>query len=410
MALVNENFLKLPGNYLFSDIAKKVNAFKVVHPEAKLIRLGIGDVTRPIAPAVTQALHAAVEEMANEETFRGYGPEQGYRFLIDAVIKNDFEPLGVKLDPDEVFISDGAKSDTGNIGDILRRDNRVAVTDPVYPVYVDTNVMGGRAGELGTDGCWSNIVYIPCNAENNFTPELPEKRVDMIYLCYPNNPTGTVLTKKELKKWVDFALENEILILFDAAYEAFIKEDDVPHSIYEIKGAKQCAIEFRSFSKTAGFTGLRCGLTVVPKELMGRTPDGQKVSINALWNRRQTTKFNGTAYIIQKAAEAIYSPAGKAQVRETINFYMENAKIIREGLEATGLQIFGGVNAPYVWLKTPNGISSWKFFDRLLYECHVVGTPGVGFGPSGEGYFRLTAFGNRENTIEAVERIKNWKI
>ncbi len=410
MALVNENFLKLPGNYLFSDIAKKVNAFKVIHPEAKLIRLGIGDVTRPIAPAVIQALHSAVEEMGNEETFRGYGPEQGYSFLINAVIKNDYEPLGVKLDADEVFISDGAKSDTGNIGDILRRDNRVAVTDPVYPVYVDTNVMGGRAGELGEDGRWSNIVYIPCNAENSFVPQLPEKRVDMIYLCYPNNPTGTVLTKKELKKWVDYALENEVLILFDAAYEAFIKEDDVPHSIYEIKGAKQCAIEFRSFSKTAGFTGLRCGLTVVPKELFGRTSDGQKVAINPIWNRRQTTKFNGTAYIIQKAAEAVYSPAGKAQIRETINFYMENAKIIREGLEATGLQIFGGVNAPYVWLKTPNDISSWKFFDRLLYECHVVGTPGVGFGPSGEGYFRLTAFGNRENTIEAVERIKNWKI
>jgi LL-diaminopimelate aminotransferase len=410
MALVNENFLKLPGNYLFSDIAKKVNAFKVIHPEAKLIRLGIGDVTRPIAPAVIQALHSAVEEMGNEETFRGYGPEQGYRFLIDAVIKNDYEPLGVKLDSDEVFISDGAKSDTGNIGDILRRDNRVAVTDPVYPVYVDTNVMGGRAGELGEDGRWNNIVYIPCNAENSFIPELPKNRVDMIYLCYPNNPTGTVLTKKELKKWVDYALEHEVLILFDAAYEAFIKEDDVPHSIYEIKGAKQCAIEFRSFSKTAGFTGLRCGLTVVPKELFGRTSDGQRVAINPIWNRRQTTKFNGTAYIIQKAAEAVYSPAGKAQIRETINFYMENAKIIREGLEATGLQIFGGVNAPYVWLKTPKNITSWKFFDRLLYECHVVGTPGVGFGPSGEGYFRLTAFGNRENTIEAVERIKNWKI
>ncbi|MDD2797967.1 MAG: LL-diaminopimelate aminotransferase [Bacteroidales bacterium] len=410
MALVNENFLKLPGNYLFSDIAKKVNAFKVIHPEAKLIRLGIGDVTRPLAPAVTQALHAAVEEMGNEETFRGYGPEQGYRFLIDAIIKNDYEPLGVKLDPDEVFVSDGAKSDTGNIGDILRRDNRVAVTDPVYPVYVDTNVMGGRAGELGEDGCWNNIVYIPCNAENNFIPQLPEKRVDMIYLCYPNNPTGTVLTKKELKKWVDYALENEVLILFDAAYEAFIQEDDVPHSIYEIKGAKQCAIEFRSFSKTAGFTGLRCGFTVVPKELIGRTADGQKVAINPIWNRRQTTKFNGTAYIIQKAAEAIYSPQGKIQVRETINFYMENAKIIREGLAETGLQLFGGVNAPYVWLKTPNDISSWKFFDRLLYECHVVGTPGVGFGPSGEGYFRLTAFGNRMNTQEAVERIKNWKI
>jgi len=410
MALVNDNFLKLPGNYLFSDIAKKVNAFKVVHPEAKLIRLGIGDVTRPLAPAVINALHSAVDEMASEETFRGYGPEQGYRFLIDTIIKNDFEPRGVKLDPDEVFVSDGAKSDTGNIGDILRHDNRVAVTDPVYPVYVDSNVMGVRAGDLQIDGRWSNIVYIPCTAENNFTPELPEKRVDMIYLCYPNNPTGTVLNKKQLKKWVDYALENEVLILFDAAYEAFIRDEDVPHSIYEIKGAKQCAIEFRSFSKTAGFTGLRCGYTVVPKELMGRTPDGQKVSLNALWNRRQCTKFNGTAYIIQKAAEAVYSPEGKAQVKATIDYYMENAALIREGLEATGLQIFGGTNAPYIWLKTPKDVTSWKFFDRLLYECHVVGTPGVGFGPSGEGYFRLTAFGSRENTQEAIERIKNWKI
>lgn len=410
MALVNDNFLKLPGNYLFSDIAKKVNAFKVVHPEAKLIRLGIGDVTRPLAPAVINALHSAVDEMASEETFRGYGPEQGYRFLIDTIIKNDFEPRGVKLDPDEVFISDGAKSDTGNIGDILRHDNRVAVTDPVYPVYVDSNVMGVRAGDLQIDGRWSNIVYIPCTAENNFTPELPEKRVDMIYLCYPNNPTGTVLNKKQLKKWVDYALENEVLILFDAAYEAFIRDEDVPHSIYEIKGAKQCAIEFRSFSKTAGFTGLRCGYTVVPKELMGRTPDGQKVSLNGLWNRRQCTKFNGTAYIIQKAAEAVYSPEGKAQVKATIDYYMDNAKLIREGLEATGLQIFGGTNAPYIWLKTPQDVTSWKFFDRLLYECHVVGTPGVGFGPSGEGYFRLTAFGSRENTQEAIERIKNWKI
>ncbi|MDP4270119.1 MAG: LL-diaminopimelate aminotransferase [Bacteroidota bacterium] len=410
MALVNDNFLKLPGNYLFSDIAKKVNAFKVVHPEANLIRLGIGDVTRPLAPAVINALHSAVDEMGAEETFRGYGPEQGYRFLIDTIIKNDFEPRGVKLDPDEVFISDGAKSDTGNIGDILRHDNRVAVTDPVYPVYVDSNVMGVRAGDLQIDGRWSNIVYIPCTAENNFTPELPEKRVDMIYLCYPNNPTGTVLNKKQLKKWVDYALENEVLILFDAAYEAFIREEDVPHSIYEIKGAKQCAIEFRSFSKTAGFTGLRCGYTVVPKELMGRTPDGQKVSLNGLWNRRQCTKFNGTAYIIQKAAEAVYSPEGKAQVKATIDYYMDNAKLIREGLEATGLQIFGGTNAPYIWLKTPQDVTSWKFFDRLLYECHVVGTPGVGFGPSGEGYFRLTAFGSRENTQEAIERIKNWKI
>jgi len=410
MALVNDNFLKLPGNYLFSDIAKKVNAFKVIHPEAKLIRLGIGDVTLPLVPAVIKALHSAVDEMAHEDTFRGYGPEQGYRFLIDTIIKNDFESRGIKLDADEVFVSDGAKSDTGNIGDILRHDNRVAVTDPVYPVYVDSNVMGVRAGDLGEDGRWSNIVYIPCTAENDFTPTLPEKRVDMIYLCYPNNPTGTVLTKKQLKKWVDFALENEILILFDAAYEAFIQEDDVPHSIYEIKGAKQCAIEFRSFSKTAGFTGLRCGYTVVPKELIGRTPDGKKVALNPLWNRRQCTKFNGTAYIVQKAAEAVYSAEGKQQIAANINYYMENARIIREGLAETGLQIFGGVNAPYIWLKTPNDISSWKFFDRLLYECHVVGTPGVGFGPSGEGYFRLTAFGNRQNTIEAVERIKNWKI
>ncbi len=410
MALVNDNFLKLPGNYLFSDIAKKVNAFKVIHPEAKLIRLGIGDVTLPLVPAVIKALHSAVDEMANEDTFRGYGPEQGYRFLIDTIIKNDFESRGIKLDADEVFVSDGAKSDTGNIGDILRHDNRVAVTDPVYPVYVDSNVMGVRAGDLGEDGRWSNIVYIPCTAENDFTPTLPEKRVDMIYLCYPNNPTGTVLTKKQLKKWVDFAIENEILILFDAAYEAFIREDDVPHSIYEIKGAKQCAIEFRSFSKTAGFTGLRCGYTVVPKELIGRTPDGKKVAINPLWNRRQCTKFNGTAYIVQKAAEAVYSAEGKQQIAANIDYYMENARIIREGLAETGLQIFGGINAPYIWLKTPNDISSWKFFDRLLYECHVVGTPGVGFGPSGEGYFRLTAFGNRQNTIEAVERIKNWKI
>lgn len=410
MALINDNYLKLPGNYLFSDIAKKINAFKVVHPEAKLIRLGIGDVTLPIVPAVLKALHSAVDEMGAEETFRGYGPEQGYRFLIDAIIKNDFESRGIKLDADEVFVSDGAKSDTGNIGDILRRDNRIAVTDPVYPVYVDSNVMGGRSGELGEDGKWTNIVYIPCTAENDFTPELPEKHVDIIYLCYPNNPTGTVLTKKQLKKWVDFALQNDILIMFDAAYEAFIREDDIPHSIYEIKGAKQCAIEFRSFSKTAGFTGLRCGYTVVPKELKGKTPDGQEVSINQLWNRRQTTKFNGTAYIIQKAAEAVYSAEGKAQVRANVDYYMENARIIREGLLEAGFQVFGGVNAPYVWLKAPEGITSWKFFDRLLYECHVVGTPGVGFGPHGEGYFRLTAFGNRQNTQEAIERIKNWKL
>ena len=406
MALVNESFLKLPGSYLFSDIAKKVNMFKVTHPDAQLIRLGIGDVTRPLPPACIEAMHKAVDEMAKAETFRGYGPEQGYDFLINAIIQNDFEARGVSLDSSEVFVSDGAKSDTGNIGDILHRDNSIAVTDPVYPVYVDSNVMSGRAGELQESGYWNNITYLPCTAENDFQPELPNHRVDVIYLCCPNNPTGTTLTKRQLKKWVDYALANDSIIMFDAAYEAFIREDKIPHSIYEIEGAKKCAIEFRSFSKTAGFTGVRCGYTVVPKEVTATTIDGTKVSLNALWNRRQCTKFNGTSYITQRAAEAVYTEEGKKQIKDTIDYYLENARIMREGLSEAGLKVFGGVNSPYLWLKTPDGVGSWKFFDELLNRVHIVGTPGAGFGPSGEGYLRLTAFGERDNCIEAMKRIR----
>ena len=372
MALVNEHFLKLPGNYLFSDIAKKVNTYKVTHPKEKIIRLGIGDVTQPLAPAIIEAMHKAVDEMAVQETFRGYGPEQGYSFLIDTILKNDFASRGISLEPSEIFISDGAKSDTGNIGDILRHDNSVGVTDPVYPVYIDSNVMGARAGNLES-GKWSNIVYIPCLAENDFIPELPSRRVDILYLCYPNNPTGTTLTKDELKRWVNYALANDTLILFDAAYEAYIQDPDIPHSIYEIKGAKKVAIEFRSFSKTAGFTGMRCGYTVVPKELNGFTLEGERVQLNKLWNRRQCTKFNGTNYITQRAAEAVYSPEGKEQVKEIINYYMTNARIMKEGLQQCGLKVYGGDNAPYLWIKTPKGLTSWKFFEKMLYEVSIVG-------------------------------------
>lgn len=406
MAHVNENFLKLPGSYLFSDIAKKVKAYQESHPDKRLIRLGIGDVTRPLPQASIEAMHRAVDEMANKSTFHGYGPEQGYDFLIDTIIKNDFEPRGIELSSSEVFISDGAKSDTGNIGDILGLDNKVAVTDPVYPVYVDSNVMGGRAGQLNGKQ-WSNITYMPCTAENNFIPSIPSNRIDVIYLCYPNNPTGTTLTKAELKKWVDYALSHDALILFDAAYEAYIREDDIPHSIFEIEGAKRCAIEFRSFSKTAGFTGVRCGYTVIPKEVTATTATGERVALNALWNRRQCTKFNGTSYITQRGAEAIYSKEGKQQVRETIDYYMENARIMRDGLTAAGIQVFGGKNAPYLWVKTPEGFTSWQFFDHLLNEANIVSTPGVGFGPSGEGYLRLTAFGQREDCIEAIQRISH---
>ena len=408
MALVNEQFLKLPGSYLFSDIAKKVNAFKATHPKQDVIRLGIGDVTRPLPPACIEAMHKAVEEMTDARTFRGYGPEQGYDFLINAIIKNDYAPRGIHLTDAEVFVSDGAKSDTGNIGDILRRDNSVGVTDPIYPVYIDSNVMGGRAGDLGKDGRWSNITYMPCTAENDFIPSIPDKRLDIVYLCFPNNPTGTTITRGELKKWVDYALANDTLILFDAAYEAFIEEDDVPHSIYEIKGAKKCAIEFRSFSKTAGFTGVRCGYTVVPKELTASTVDGERVPLGKLWNRRQCTKFNGTSYITQRAAEATFSPEGRRQVMENIYYYKQNARMMKATLERAGLKVYGGVNSPYIWLKTPDGVGSWRFFEQMLYEANVVGTPGAGFGPSGEGYLRLTAFGTHDDCAEAMRRIEAW--
>ena len=406
MALVNEHFLKLSESYLFANIAKKVNAFKVTHPNMRIISLGIGDVTRPLVPVVIEAMHKAVDEMAEKATFRGYGPEQGYDFLREAIIKNDFAPRGIHLDKSEIFVNDGAKSDTGNIGDIVRWDNTVGITDPVYPVYVDSNCMIGRAGVQDENGMFSNISYMPATAENNFVPEIPDHRVDMIYLCYPNNPTGTVLTRKQLKKWVDYALKNDAIIFYDAAYEAFIQEDDIPHSIYEIRGAKKCCIEFHSYSKTAGFTGVRCGYTVIPKEVMATTLDGEKVQLNHLWDRRQCTKFNGTSYISQRAAEAIYTPEGKEQTKAVIDYYMTNAKIMHEALTEIGFEVFGGVNAPYLWVKV-NG-ESWKFFEELLYSCGVVCTPGVGFGPSGEGYVRFTAFGEREDCIEAMQRIKEW--
>lgn len=409
MALVNEHFLKLPESYLFSDIAKKINTFKVTHPKADIIRLDIGDVTLPLPQASIEAMHKAVDEMAHKETFHGYSPEHGYNFLIDAIIKNDYLARGVQVENSEVFINDGAKSDTGNFGDILRHDNSIGVTDPIYPVYIDSNVMSGRAGLFENDR-WSNVVYMPCNIENGFIPSIPDKRVDIIYLCYPNNPTGTVLSKSELKKWVHYAIKNDTLILFDAAYEAYIKDDNIPHSIYEIKGAKKVAIEFRSFSKTAGFTGVRCGYTVVPKEVTAATLNGERRNLNKLWNRLQCIKFNGTSYITQRGAEAIYSHAGKMEVKSNIDYYMTNASIMRKGLEKCGFKVFGGENAPYLWLKTPNGKSSWDFFNQMLYEVNVVGTPGIGFGPSGEGFIRLTAFGERERCEEAIRRLEKSDI
>lgn len=408
MALVNEHFLKLPNNYLFADIAKKVNAFKVSHPKAEVISLGIGDVTQPLCPAVIEAMHKAVDEMASKDSFRGYGPEQGYQFLRDAIVKNDFVARGIHLEASEIFVNDGAKSDTGNFQELVRWDNSIGVTDPIYPVYIDSNVMIGRAGELGEDGKWSNVTYMPCSAENNFTPALPDKRVDVIYLCYPNNPTGTVITRDELRKWVNYAIKNDALIFYDAAYEAYIQDEDIPHSIYEIKGARKVAVEFHSFSKTAGFTGVRCGYTVVPKELTVATLSGERIPLNHLWNRRQCTKFNGTSYISQRAAEAIYTPEGKEQVRATIEYYMNNARTMYNTLTDLGLEVYGGRNAPYIWVKTPNDMGSWKFFEQMLYEAHVVCTPGVGFGPSGEGYIRLTAFGDADDCKEAMERLKKW--
>ena len=401
MYKINDNYLKLPGSYLFSTIAKKVNAYTAANPDKKVIRLGIGDVTLPLAPAVIDAMHKAVDEMAHAETFHGYAPDLGYEFLRSAIVENDYKARGVDIAIDEIFVSDGAKSDSGNIGDIFAQNNRIAVCDPVYPVYVDTNAMAGRTGDYVKEKeAWSNVIYMPCTAENNFVPELPKETPDIIYICCPNNPTGTTLNKDQLQKWVDFALTKGAVIIYDAAYEAYISEDDVPHSIYECDGAKKCAIEMRSFSKNAGFTGTRLGFTVIPKEL---TCDG--VSLNSLWARRHGTKFNRAPYIIQRAGEAVYSPEGKKQTKEQIAYYMNNAKIIREGLTNAGYTVFGGVNAPYIWLKTPDNMTSWDFFDYLLENLNIVGTPGSGFGPSGEGYFRLTAFGSLENTKEAMERI-----
>ncbi len=385
---INDHYLNLSSNYLFADIAKKVQAFKAENPKADVISLGIGDVTQPLCPAVVKALHKAADEMAAGATFRGYGPERGYDFLRNAIVENDYRARGIDIDADEVFVSDGAKSDTGNFQELLAEDCVVAVTDPVYPVYVDSNVMAGR-----------RIVKLPCTAENGFVPELPTEHVDVIYLCYPNNPTGTTLTKAQLKKWVDYALQNDSLIFYDAAYEAFIQSQDVPHSIYEIEGARQCAVEFHSFSKTAGFTGIRCGYTIVPKTL--------PVPLNQLWSRRQCTKFNGTSYISQRAAEAIYTPEGKQQIRATIDYYMQNARLMREALTNMGFTVYGGTDAPYIWVKTPKGMTSWEFFDWMLHSAHVVCTPGAGFGPSGEGYVRLTAFGTHENTEKALRRIDN---
>ena len=405
MAYINENYLKLPGSYLFAEIAHRVSAYKKENPSADIIRLGIGDVTLPLPQVSIAAMQKAVEEMAHKETFRGYGPEQGYPFLIEAIRKHNYTDRGINIADDEIFISDGSKSDCGNIQEIFSDNNTVAITDPVYPVYLDTNVMAGRTGSLMEDGHFEGVVYLASNAENNFSPALTAKHVDMIYLCCPNNPTGTTLSKAELKKWVDYARENDSIILFDAAYAAYISEPDVPRSIYEIEGALDVAVEFRSFSKTAGFTGTRCGYTVIPKSVTAKAKDGSRHPLNSLWNRRHCTKFNGTAYIIQRGAAAIYTDEGQAQVKENISYYMENARIIREGLKAAGLTAFGGINAPYIWLKTPNGLKSWDFFDKLLYRGNIVGTPGVGFGPCGEGYFRLTAFGDRESTERAVERI-----
>ncbi len=410
MSYINENFLNLQQSYLFANIAKKVAKYSEEHPDKKIIKLGIGDVTRPIVPACVEAMHKAVDEIGTQEGFKGYGPEQGYEFLRKAIVEKDYKKRGVDLELDEIFVSDGAKCDCGNIVDIFAQDNKVAITDPVYPVYLDTNVMSGRSGEYDENsGTYKNIVYLPVTAENNFMPELPKEKVDMLYLCFPNNPTGTVLPKEELKKWIDYAKQNNSIILYDAAYEAFITEEDIPHSIYEIEGAKEVAIEFKSFSKTAGFTGVRCAYVVIPKEVKGYTKDGKAIDLNQLWNRRTCTKFNGTSYIVQRAAEATFTEEGQRQIKENINYYRENAKIIKEGLEEAGFTVYGGVNSPYIWLKVPEGMTSWEFFDKLLEEVNIVGTPGSGFGPHGEGYFRLTAFGTRENTQEAIERIKNWK-
>lgn len=407
MITMNENYLKLKDSYLFSTIAKKIAEFQSKYPDKKIIRLGIGDVTLPIVPVVGEAIHKATEEMMQKETFRGYGPEQGYDFLREKIVEWDYQKRGINIQKDEIFVSDGAKCDTGNIQELFSCDNVIAITDPVYPVYLDTNIMAGRTGNYcKQNDQYENVVYMPVTQKNGFVPELPKEKVDIIYLCLPNNPTGTVLTKEQLTKWVRYAKENQCIILFDAAYESFISQDNVPHSIYEIEGAKEVAIEFKSFSKTAGFTGVRCAYTVIPKALKVNTKKGEEIELNTLWNRRQCTKFNGVPYITQRAAEAIYSVEGQKQIKQNIEYYMENASILLKGLQEAGYEVFGGKNAPYIWLKVPEGYTSWEFFDILLQKVGVVGTPGVGFGPSGEGYFRLTAFGSRKDTIEAMERIK----
>lgn len=406
MAHINEDMLKLPGGYLFTEIARKVGAFKESHPQAEVISLGIGDVTQPLAPSVVKAMHSAVDEMSRGTTFRGYGPERGYEFLRHAIAENDFRARGIKIDEDEIFVNDGAKSDTGNFQELLGKDVKIGVSDPIYPVYVDSNAMGGRTGILGADGRWSDVVYMPCTEENDFVPELPSEHVDVIYLCYPNNPTGTTLTRSELKRWVEYAAEHDALIFYDSAYEAYIQSDDVPHSIYEIEGAREVAVEFRSFSKTAGFTGVRCGYTIVPKEVTATTKDGKRTALNPLWSRRQSTKFNGVSYVSQRAAEAIYTADGHAEIRKTIDYYMENARLMRATLQNLGYKVYGGKDAPYLWVRTPDGTTSWGFFNAMLQRAHVVCTPGVGFGPAGEGYVRLTAFGQHESTEKALERIK----
>ena len=407
MVRINENYLKLKAGYLFPEIARRVNAFAQANPNAQIIKLGIGDVTEPLPSAIVSAMHQAVDELANRDTFHGYGPEQGYAFLRDPIAQHDYQARGVNVAADEVFVSDGSKCDTGNILDILGTDNTIAITDPVYPVYVDTNVMAGHTGEADADGRYGKLVYLPVTADNNFVAELPSQAVDIIYLCYPNNPTGTVATRETLKKWVDYALANNSLILFDAAYEAFVSDDSITRSIYEIEGARSVAIEFRSFSKNVGFTGVRCAFTVVPKELTGTASCGTEVSLHQLWNRRQSTKFNGASYVVQKGAAAAYTADGRAQMKSLIDFYMTNAQLLREGLEAVGITVYGGEHAPYVWLQTPNGLTSWDFFDQLLENGHLVGTPGSGFGAAGEGYFRLSAFNSRQNVETAIERFKS---
>lgn len=409
MALINENYLKLQAGYLFPEIGRRVNEFIEANPDKKVIKMGIGDVTQPLVPSVIKAFHEGVDEMAKVESFKGYGPEQGYAFLREAIAENSYQARTIEISPDEIFISDGSKCDTGNIQEIFGSDNKIAICDPVYPVYADTTVMAGKTGICQDNGYYEGIIYMPCTKDNGFIPELPKETPDLIFLCYPNNPTGTVATKEELKKWVDYAIKNNSIILYDAAYEAFITDNEIPHSIYEIEGAKKVAIEFRSFSKTAGFTGTRCAYTVIPDELVAYDKNGKSYPVKPLWNRRHSTKFNGVSYPVQKAAAAIFTEEGKKEVAEIITYYLENARIMKESLSVVGYEVFGGENAPYIWVKTKNGMKSWDFFDKVLNEANVVGTPGSGFGPSGEGYFRFSAFADRENVLEAMERIKNLR-